>query len=175
MPATAASGPAAARQAAIRLATLRRDRLAWESLAGGPPACAARPLPADRRAVVSEASRLAALVGKVPDSRGLRVRDRENPAPVAAPGPDPRPGSDIITFGLLSTRAHMLQSMVPIPCLARDSTAGTASRQENKTRVSTPRVWSLRAPHVGACVRDSLLSRGVCVHTLIAIESNTFY
>ena len=35
-----------------------------------------------------------------------------------------------------------------------------------------PQAWSLRAPRIGACVRDSLLSFGFCVRILIAKESN---
>ena len=34
--------------------------------------------------------------------------------------------------------------------------------------------WSLRTPRLGGCVRESSLLRGICVHILIAKESNTF-
>jgi hypothetical protein len=57
---------------------------------------------------------------------------------------------------------------------------GLTSLQRGKEMATehTPNIhnqtWNLRAPRIGACVRESLFSLGFCVQTLIAKESNTF-
>jgi hypothetical protein len=56
----------------------------------------------------------------------------------------------------------------------RDSGAPIECRPDVCPILSPAMEWNLRTPRRGPCVRDSLFSRGVWVHMLIAKESNTF-